>query len=253
MLEELLTLNIFGFFLIFTRVGTALALMPGFSAGFVPVRMRLGIALGISFVMAPVLIAGLPVRPPTVAGLFILMIGGFFIGFFFGLISRILIGSLQTAGTVIAYMSSMANAMIQDPIAEQQSSTVASFMLIMATVLIFTADLHHVMVRAVADSYTLMEPGRALPVEDMLTIVARRVADSFALGLRLSAPFVIVGLTYYIGLGLLGRLMPQLQVFFFGLPVQIALQIWVLAVTISGIMLVFMQNFEEAYVGFILP
>ncbi|NQV85086.1 MAG: flagellar type III secretion system protein FliR [Rhodospirillales bacterium] len=253
MLEELISLNIFGFFLIFTRIGTALALMPGFSAGFVPVRMRLVIALGISFVMAPVLMPGLPVRPPTIAGLFVLIIGEFLVGFFFGLIARILIGSLQTAGTVIAYMSSMANALVQDPIAEQQSSTVSSFLLIMATVLIFTTDLHHVMVRALADSYTLLAPGEALPVGDMLTVVARRVADSFALGLRLSAPFVIVGLTYYIGLGLLGRLMPQLQVFFFGLPIQIALQVWVLSVTVTGIMMVFLQNFEDAYKGFILP
>ena len=153
MLEELLTLNIFGFFLIFTRIGTALSLMPGFSAGFVPVRMRLGIALATSFVMAPVLMAGLPVRPPTIAGMAVLVLGEFLIGFFFGLIARILIGSLQTAGTVIAYMSSMANAMIQDPIAEQQSSTVAGFLLIMATVLIFTADLHHGMLRAVAQKF----------------------------------------------------------------------------------------------------
>jgi flagellar biosynthesis protein FliR len=47
--------------------------------------------------------------------------------------------------------------------------------------------------------------------------------------------------------------MPQLQVFFFGLPVQIGLQIWVLSITISGIMLVFLQEFEEAYQGFTLP
>ena len=93
----------------------------------------------------------------------------------------------------------------------------------------------------------------SLPMGDMVNIIGRRVADSFALGLRLSAPFVIVGLTYYIGLGLLGRLMPQLQVFFFGLPVQIGLQIWVLSITISGIMLVFLQEFEEAYQGFTLP
>ena len=235
MLEELLTLNLFGFFLIFTRVGTALSLMPGFSAGFVPVRVRLGGALAITFVMA------------------ILILGEFLIGLFFGFIARILMGALQTAGTLIAYMSSMANALIQDPIAEQQSSTVASFLLIMATVLIFTADMHHVMLRAIGDSYTLMEPGASLPMGDMVNIIGRRVADSFALGLRLSAPFVIVGLTYYIGLGLLGRLMPQLQVFFFGLPVQIGLQIWVLSITISGIMLVFLQEFEEAYQGFTLP
>jgi len=253
MLEEILTLNIFGFFLIFTRIGTALAIMPGFSAGFVPVRLRLGIALAVSFVMTPVLIAGLPVRPPSVAGMAMLIGGEFLIGLFFGAIARILIGALQTAGTVISYMSSMANAMIQDPIAEQQSSTVASFLLIMGTVLIFSADLHHMMLRALADSYTLMEPGRALPMGDMVNILGRRVADSFALGLRLAAPVVIVGLTYYIGLGLLGRLMPQLQVFFFGLPVQIGLQIWVLAITLTGIMLVFLQNFGEAYQNFILP
>jgi flagellar biosynthetic protein FliR len=253
MLEELLTLNLFGFFLIFTRVGTSLALMPGFSAGFVPMRVRLGGALAISFVMAPALIAGLPVRPPTIAAMAILMLGEFLIGLFFGVIARILIGALQTAGTLISYMSSMANAMIQDPIADQQSSTIASFLLIMATVLIFTADMHHVMLLAIADSYTLFIPGATLPMGDMVNVIGRQVADSFALGLRLSAPFVIIALTYYIGLGLLGRLMPQLQVFFFGLPFQIGLQIWVLAITISGIMMVFLQKFEEAYESFILP
>ena len=253
MLEELLTLNLFGFFLIFTRVGTALALMPGFSAGFVPMRVRLGGALAISFVMAPALIPGLPVRPPTIAAMATLMIGEFLVGIFFGVIARILVGALQTAGTLISYMSSMANAMIQDPIADQQSSTVASFLLIMATVLIFTADMHHVMLIAIADSYTLLVPGAALPIGDMVNIIGRRIADSFALGLRLSAPFVIIALTYYIGLGLLGRLMPQLQVFFFGLPFQIGLQIWVLAVTVTGIMMVFLQRFEEAYENFILP
>jgi flagellar biosynthetic protein FliR len=253
MLEELLTLNLFGFFLIFTRIGTSLALMPGFSAGFVPMRVRLGGALAISFVMAPVLISELPVRPPTIAAMAVLIIGEFLIGLFFGIIARILVGALQTAGTIISYMSSVANAMIQDPIAEQQSSTIASFLLIMATVLIFTADMHHVMLLAIADSYTLLIPGDTLPVGDMVNIIGRKIADSFALGLRLSAPFVIVALTYYIGLGLLGRLMPQLQVFFFGLPFQIGLQIWVLAITISGIMMVFLQKFENAYESFILP
>ncbi len=253
MLEELLTLNLFGFFLIFTRVGTALALMPGFSAGFVPVRIRLGSALAISFLMAPMLISDLPVRPPTIAAMGILIVGEFLVGLFFGVLARILVGALQTAGTIISYMSSMANAMIQDPIADQQSSTVASFLLIMATVLIFTADMHHVMLLAVADSYTLIVPGANLPMGDIVEVIARRVADSFALGLRLSVPFVIIALTYYVGLGLLGRLMPQLQVFFFGLPFQIGLQIWVLAITITGIMLVFLQKFEESFESFILP
>ncbi len=253
MLEELITLNLFGFFLIFARIGSALSIMPGFSALFVSMRLRLGVALAISFVMSPALIGSLPVRPPTIAGMAVLVSGEILIGIFFGAIARILIGALQTAGTVIAYVSSMANALIQDPIAEQQSSTVAGFLLITGTVLIFVTDMHHLMIRAIADSYTLLEPGSPIPAGDLAQVIGRRVADSFALGLKLAAPFVIVGLTYYIGLGLLGRLMPQLQIFFFGLPVQIGIQIWVLTITFSGLMMVFLENFSEVYRNFILP
>jgi flagellar biosynthetic protein FliR len=253
MLQELLALNVFGFFLIFARVGTALALMPGFSAAYVPVDMRLVLALAISFAMAPALIDSLPVRPPTTAGLAILIVGEMLIGAFMGTLATIIMGALQTAGTIIAYVASMANALIQDPIAEQQSSTIASFLLVLGVTLVFVSDLHHLMLRAVADSYTLMAPGQPMPAGDLAETMGRHVADSFSLGLRLSAPFVIVGLTYYIGLGLLGRLMPQLQVFFFGLPFQIGAQIWVLAITVTGIMMAFMQRFSDAFNGFILP
>ena len=227
MLEQLLTLNIFGFFLLFSRVGTAFSFMPGFSASFFPARMRLGLALAVCFVLAPVLIAGLPVRPPTIPAMALLIIGEILIGAFMGTIARILLGALQTAGTVIAYVSSMANALIQDPIAEQQSSTIAGFLLTLGLVLMFVTDLHHEMIKAVIDSYSLFPPGQPPPVADFADNIGRRVADSFALGLRLAAPFVIVGLTYYIGLGLLGRLMPQLQVFFFGLPFQVGAQIFI--------------------------
>ena len=175
------------------------------------------------------------------------------IGAFIGTIAAIIIGALQTAGTIIAYVASMANALIQDPIAEQQSSTIAGFLLVTGIVVVFVADMHHLMLRAIFDSYTLMVPGAPLPAGDLAQTMGRQVADSFTLGLRLSAPFVIVGLTYYIGLGLLGRLMPQLQVFFFGLPFQIGVQIWVLAITVTGIMMAFMQRFQDAYQGFLLP
>lgn len=253
MLEQILTLNLFGFFLVFARVGTALAAMPGFSAAYVPTDMRLALGLAIAFVMAPALIAEMPAMPASVSGIAILIGGEMLIGAFLGTIATILMGALQTAGTLIAYVASLANALIQDPIAEQQSSTVASFLLLMGVVLVFTSDLHHLMLRAVADSYSLVTPGQPFPAEDVSQIMARRVADAFALGLRLSAPFVIVGLTYYVGLGFLGRLMPQLQVFFFGLPVQIGIQIWVMAIAVTGMMMAFLQSFGEVYQGFTLP
>lgn len=252
MLEELLRLNIFAFFLIFARVGTAIAFLPGFSASYVSIRMRLVVGLAVSFVIMPTLAADLPVAPPTVTALALMLGGEILIGAFFGVIMRTLITSLQTAGTIAALASSMSNALIQDPIAEQQSSTISGFLLTMGVVLIFVSDMHHMMLRGIIETYAMFEPGARLPWGDFANAVGRHVADSFAMGLQMASPFMVIGLTYYIGLGLLGRLMPQLPVFFFGLPLQITLQLTIFTVTVSGIMLTFVQYFQ-AGVGRFLP
>ena len=87
----------------------------------------------------------------------------------------------------------------------------------------------------------------------MAMLIARHVSDSFALGLQLASPLVITGFTYYLGLGLLTRLMPQMPVFFVGLPIQIVVQISVLSITLSGIMLVFLSRFGEGIGAFLAP
>lgn len=252
MLEELLTLNVFAFFLVFARLGTAISFMPGFSTSYVSARMRLSISLAASFALMPAIAPILPVMPTNIPDLMILISGEMIIGSFIGILARVLIATLQTAGTVIALASAMSNALVQDPVAEQQSSTISGFLLTTGVVLIFVTDMHHLMIRATVQSYDVFTPGNLLPAGDFAEMLARRVADSFALGLQLATPAIVVGLTYYIGLGLLGRLMPQLPVFFFGLPVQISLQLAVMALTVSGIMLVFAARFQEG-IGVFLP
>ena len=253
MLQEILTLNAFGFLLIFARVGTAVALLPGISAAYVNTRIRLLLALAITFVLAPVLAQSLPGLPATPAGLGLLLVGEVVIGVFLGSITRIMVATLQIAGSVIALVSSMANAFIQDPIVEQQSSTVSGFLSTMGVLLIFATDLHHMMFRAVVDSYTLFIPGQTFSIGDMSQMIARTVADSFALGLQLASPLVVTGFTYYLGLGLLARLMPQMPVFFVGLPIQLVIQISVFMITVTGMLLVFLGRFAERMGGFLAP
>lgn len=251
MLQDLVNLNLFAFFLIFARVGAAFLLLPGYSAAYVSPNIRLALALAVSFAVMPLLADALPAMPSAPSALALLLIGETVIGSFFGVLARILLGALQTAGTMIALFASLANAFIQDPIAEQQSSTVSGFLTTLGIVVIFATNLHELMLKAVVDSYMVFTPGQPLAIGDLSDTVARRVADSFALGLQLAVPFLVVALTYYVGLGILGRLMPTLQVFFFGLPVQISLQIWVMMIAVSGIMMVFMTRFQDGFVPFL--
>lgn len=252
MLQELLTLNVFGFLLLFARVGTAFITLPGFSAAYVAADIRLLMALAVSFVLAPVVIPTLPGPPATVPGLALLLLGEVLIGAFFGAIGRILISALHTAGSIVAYEASLANAFVNDPIAEQQGSVLSGFLTTVGIVFVFVTDMHHLMLRAVADSYTLFVPGEMPAVGDLSQAISRYVADAFALAVQIAAPFMLAGTVYFLLLGILGRLMPALPVFFFGLPIQIAAQIALLAITLSTLMLVFATRFGDSFRAYIV-
>ena len=241
--------NVFAVLIIFARVGAAIAVLPGFSAVYVPMRMRLLIAVAMSVLLTPTLSSTLPPMPDTPVALALLLLGESAVGLFLGSVARIFFAALQTAGTFTAYLSSFANALVQDPVADQQSSTIAGFFTALGLILVFVTDVHHLMLRAIVDSYGLFEPGAPPPLDDFCSFIARTVADSFALGVQLAAPFLIVSLVYNVGMGLLGRLMPQLQVFFVGLPLQVGLQLWVMMLALSGLMLVFLGQFAGAIAG----
>ncbi|MEK9672913.1 MAG: flagellar biosynthetic protein FliR [Rhodospirillaceae bacterium] len=247
MFEELVKLNLFAFLLILARVGAVFAILPGFAAAYVSPQIRVALALCVSFVLTPVLADRLPGPPDSVWVLFLLLAGELLVGLFLGGLAVVMLSALQTAGTMIALFAAMANALVQDPIAEQQSSIIASFLTAGALVMIFVTDSHHIYFAVMADSYNLFITGETVAIGDMADMFARRVADSFELGFKLSIPFLVIAVTYYVGLGILGRLMPQLPVFFFGLPIQLSVQIAGLMIVFSSILLVFMTHFLDSF------
>ena len=249
-LAEWLAGSGFGFLLIFARVGAVVTALPGLSAVFVSIRIRLFIALAISLLLLPLLAEQLPALPTSAAALVMIMLPEIVIGLFIGLIPRTIVAALHMAGTFTALSVSLANALVQDPVADQQTSTIAGFFGTIGLVLIFVTDLHHLMLEAIVHSYTVFPVGLPLPVGDFANAITRTLGQSMALGLQLAAPFILVGFIYNFGLGLLGRLMPQLPVFFFGLPVQISLQLWAMMLTLSGIMLVFLTRFADLVAPF---
>jgi len=253
MLQDILQSNLFAFFMVFARIGAAVMLIPGFGESFVPPRMRLMIALGITLVVTPVVASKIPALPESPIALFLALGGEILIGLFIGSMARFLFFALQTAGMIMAYQTGLANALITDPTAAVQGALFSAFLGLLGVLLIFESGLHHLMLRAVVDSYSLFAPGHLPPLDDFSNMAARVVSDSFDLSMRIAAPFIVVALVFYLGLGLLGRLMPQIQVFFIVLPLQIALGLVVFALTIGAGMMWFLGAYSDelsnAFVG----
>lgn len=253
MLSQIINLNLFAFLLIFARLGTAFALMPGFGSQQVPATARLVFALLVSFLVTPILLPMIPAEPEATSVLVLLLMSEVLIGAFLGTIPRIFLGALQTAGTILALVSSMANSFIQDPISDQQSAVLSTFISTVAITIVFVTNTHHLMLMAVVDSYNVFVPADGVQVGDMSDFIAHKVADSFRIGVQIASPLIVSGVAYYLGLGIMGRLMPQLPVFFFGMPIQIAMQFWLLIMSLSAMMMVFMQFFEGNLYYFAAP
>ena len=243
-LQQFIPANLFAALLIFIRVGTALMLLPGFGESYVPPRYRLLLAVMLSALLTPVIGPSLPALPASP-----LRLGGFIggelvIGGFIGPIARIILTALETAGMVVSIQLGLSTAMVFNPMAADQAPITGALYGILGIVLIFATDLDHMMLRAVVDSYALFTPGKLPPVADLSTAVAHAVDNSFRLAMEISAPFLVLGIVFFVALGLIARLVPQMQILFVTQPLQIVGGLFVFAfVLVTG-----MRWFLDAFV-----
>jgi flagellar biosynthetic protein FliR len=252
-LTELLTLDVYRLMLVFARLGSALMVLPGFGGHMVSPRVRLLLGMVVSFLMLPIIGPILPPLPPSTGLLVLLIFGEVTVGVFIGIVAQLLLSAINIAGTFIGFQTGLTNAFSFDPVAEQQSQLLTGFLSNVALTLIFAADLHHLMIRAMIDSYALFLPGQPLPWGDFAETAAHTLTESFKLGIQLAGPLVAFGLVFYTALGVLSRLVPQMQVFFVALPVQVMVGMWLLMVALPTIMLLFLRWFGDNLSVYIVP
>ncbi len=252
MLAEILPLQVFAFFLVFVRIGAVLMFIPGFGEPFIPVRIRLVLALILTISLGAVVANTLPLLPETPTQLFFVIAGELIIGVLIGGAARITMSALHVAGTVIAFLTSLGFALFLDPTQGTQAALIATFLNLLGLVLIFATNLHLVMIQAMYDSYVLFAPGTTIPVGDFAELAIRLVSGAFRIGIQMAAPFIAYGLVFYVSLGILARLMPQFQVFFIAMPLQIMVGLSILAVVLPALMMWFLNYYEATVAQFLV-
>lgn len=253
-LQELVVGNIFAFLLIFMRFGTALMIMPGIGDSFVSAQMRLLFALAMSFVLTPVLSLHLPAIPANTGALITLLVSEAFIGLFIGTVMRILVSALDTAGSIVSVQAGLSNATLFNPSTEAQGSIMSAVYSSLGVTIMLATDFHHQMLAAVVDSYQLYPASGHFPdMGSLLETISKTVTAAFKIGAQISVPFLVVGTLVQIGFGLLGRLMPQLQVFFLAMPVQIFLSLLMLALALSAGVMYWLDSYETILTQSLIP
>lgn len=245
-LQEFLATGVFAFILIFVRIGTAFMLMPGFGDSYIPEKVRLYIALGVALSLSPLLADKIPPPMPGASMMMLLILSEFIIGLFIGTVARILVVALDVAGMTISMMSGLSNAQLFNPALSGQGSVFGTFLSITGVMFIFSSNLHHMLIVGLLDSYNVFEVGFYPNVSDMAELISIAVASTFRIGIQLALPFVAIGLLSYIGMGILSRLMPQIQVFMVAIPGQILMAFITLSLVLGTTMMVWVKFFEDS-------
>jgi len=167
--QQLLTAEVFSLFLVFCRVGSCFMLLPGFGSVFVNPWVRLGLALATSLIMVPA-VPGLPAVPDSAPLLASYIVSEIAIGLMIGSVAKIISASLHVAGTIISMQASLAQASMFDPNQASQSTVFGTFLDMMALALMFTLNIHHVMIMAVMESYNVFAPVSGIPVADFSSL-----------------------------------------------------------------------------------
>lgn len=226
----------FAFALLIARIGSACMLFPGIGEAELPGTVRAGFTVALVALLLP---AVAPLMPPMPADIWRLagMVGAEIVtGLWLGWLTRLLLLALPVAGQIVADMAGMTNVLQPDPSLGPQTAALSRALNLAAPVLILASGLHALPLAALAGSYRLVPPGALLPAADTAAQVTRAVADAFALALRLASPFVLASVLWQVGMGLLARLVPRLQIYFAAMPGQILGGVLLLALLMGALL-----------------
>jgi flagellar biosynthesis protein FliR len=219
--------------LVFARIAAMIMTMPGLGDTPAPSRARLSFALLTSLVITPVVYPALPAVPLTMGELTGDVIREGLIGVAIGAILRAFLVAMASAGEMISIATTLSFAQTANPTLGQQNTTLATFLSLMAAVLVMTTDLHHLFIGALVRSYTLFPFGHPPPVADFTQLAIRTMSQSFTLGVQLAAPVLVFSLIFNLATGLVGRAMPQFQIFFAAAPAQVLLGLALFALSLG--------------------
>lgn len=234
-------------FLIFCRVGTCLMLMPGLSSPRVPMQVRLFLILAVTLALTPLLVTGVKAAMGSDApvAVFGLIASEMIIGAILGLMGRMFFVALQFAGSAITMLIGLSNTPDAHIEEDEPHAAVTSIITVTATVLIFIADLHWEVLRALVDSYAAVPVAKELAANFGIVKITDAATDAFFLALRISAPFIVYSMMINLMFGILGKLTPQIPVYFISIPFVLAGGGMILYFTSSELLQLFINGFSE--------
>ncbi len=235
-LPTLLPAWTFGFLLVVCRIGAAVLALPAFGEAEVPSTVKAAIALAFSAILWPAVQPTLPPPPTDAAHAALFIVIECLIGLWIGALARMVVLVLPLAAQFVGFLLGLSAAMLFDPAFGASGTALSRLLGLGAIVLLFATGMHAIPLAALAGSYAVLPAGSPFPAGAAAEAAVTMAATTFGRAFQLAGPFVLAGIVFQLALGVMSRVVPQMQVYFVAMPAQIAGGLALMAV-LAGTML----------------
>jgi flagellar biosynthetic protein FliR len=226
----------FAFVLLLSRTGAACMLIPGAGEADVPMPVRAGFAVALTVLLLPAVAPAMPAAPDDPWRSVGMVAAELASGLLLGWLARLVMVALPLAGQILAVVAGHSSVLQPDSVLGAQGAAIGRLLSLAAPVLVFATGLYAMPLAAIAASYRVIPAGALVPSGDTAQTVVAAVSACFALAVRLAGPFILASIVWHTALALLGRLVPNLQVFFLAAPAQLLGGLALLAVLATALL-----------------
>lgn len=221
------------FMLVLARVGGLMVSAPVFGSGSFPNTAKIGFAALIAMLITPMLPAREFPLPAEGIPLAILALGELAIGVLVGTVITLVFASVQIGGQIMDLQTGFGMMNIFNPALQAQFPVFGFFLFIFAVLYMVTLGWHHMMIKALIATYQHIPLGGIVYRPELFLEASKWGTGMFVDGLMIAAPVAAAMVMAYATLGLLGRVVPQIQLFVVGFPITIALGLFISACTVG--------------------
>ncbi|MDE3077979.1 MAG: flagellar biosynthetic protein FliR [Chloroflexota bacterium] len=236
------------FFLVLVRVGAMIMTAPLIQGRAIPVMLKVGLALLISFLLLPINQGHFVNVPFEWVPLSLLVVKEMGVGVLVGFVANLVFAGAQFAGQVVGMQAGFNLANVIDPLFGQSLPILDQLYTILAGLLFLAIDGHHMLILAVQQTFDIVPIGGLQITGPLFNQLALLTAGVFVAGLRLALPIMAALLLADVTLGLMARSFPQLNIFVVGLPVKLFLAFLLLLVTLPAMSTVLQGFFRSSFV-----
>ena len=214
--------QVIGFMLVVARLSGLFLIAPVFSSPMIPPRFKLMILLGLAATMTPIVTATSDVPVPDgVLPLLTAIVTESIIGFAMGFSVAIVFSAVQIGASLIDTSIGFSMANIIDPLNNAQGAVLGSFYSLVATLSFLAVNGHHWMLAGFKRSFDTVALGAVPDIDQMMDNLMTTFGSLFAMAFQIAAPVLVTLLLVDVVLGIVSRVVPQMNVFFVGIPLKI--------------------------------